>query len=119
MSKNLVIVESPAKAKKIGQFLGKDYAVMASVGHVRDLPPKELGVDVENGFVPKYVDTTRGKKILKEIKAEAKKCEKVFLAPDPDRDSSRTRSSSKARARSSRSGPSREWSVDSARSCPR
>ena len=86
MSKNLVIVESPAKAKKIGQFLGKDYAVMASVGHVRDLPAKELGVDVENGFVPKYVDTTRGKKILKEIKAEAKKCEKVFLAPDPDRE---------------------------------
>ena len=86
MSKNLVIVESPAKAKKIGQFLGGDYAVMASVGHVRDLPAKELGVDVENGFVPKYVDTARGKKVLKEIKAEAKKCEKVFLAPDPDRE---------------------------------
>ncbi len=86
MSKNLVIVESPAKAKKINQFLGKDYVVMASVGHVRDLPAKELGVDVENGFEPKYVDTTRGKKVLKEIKAEAKKCEKVFLAPDPDRE---------------------------------
>jgi len=86
MGKNLVIVESPAKAKKIGQFLGKDYAVMASVGHVRDLPAKELGVDVENDFAPKYVDTARGKKVLKEIKAEAKKCEKVFLAPDPDRE---------------------------------
>ena len=86
MSKNLVIVESPAKAKKINQFLGKDYIVMASVGHVRDLPAKKLGVDVENEFEPEYVSTTRGKKVLKELKAEAKKCEKVFLAPDPDRE---------------------------------
>jgi DNA topoisomerase-1 len=86
MGKNLVIVESPAKAKKINQFLGKEYSVMASVGHVRDLPAKKLGVDVDNGFAPDYVDTTRGKKVLKEIKAEAKKCEKVFLAPDPDRE---------------------------------
>lgn len=86
MSKNLVIVESPAKAKKINQFLGKDYAVMASVGHVRDLPAKKLGVDVEKGFTPEYVSTVRGKKVLKELKAEAKKCEKVFLAPDPDRE---------------------------------
>jgi len=86
MSKNLVIVESPAKAKKINQFLGKDYVVMASVGHVRDLPPKKLGVDVEKDFEPEYVATTRGRKVLKELKAEAKKCEKVFLAPDPDRE---------------------------------
>lgn len=86
MSKNLVIVESPAKAKKINQFLGKDYVVMASVGHVRDLPAKKLGVDVEKGFEPEYVDTTRGKKVLKELKAEAKKCENVYLAPDPDRE---------------------------------
>jgi len=86
MSKNLVIVESPAKAKKINQFLGKDYTVMASVGHVRDLPPKKLGVDVEKDFEPEYTATTRGKKVLKELKAEAKKCEKVFLAPDPDRE---------------------------------
>ena len=86
MSKNLVIVESPAKAKKIGQFLGKDYVVMASVGHVRDLPAKKLGVDIEKGFQPEYVDTARGKKVLKEIKAEAKNCERVFLAPDPDRE---------------------------------
>ncbi|MDF7824134.1 type I DNA topoisomerase [Pontiellaceae bacterium B12227] len=86
MSKNLVIVESPAKAKKINQFLGKDYIVMASVGHVRDLPAKKLGVDVEKEFEPDYVSTTRGKKVLKELKAEAKKCEKVFLAPDPDRE---------------------------------
>ncbi len=86
MSKNLVIVESPAKAKTIGKYLGKDYSVMASVGHVRDLPQKKLGVDVENGFEPEYVSTTRGKKVLKELKDEAKKCEKVFLAPDPDRE---------------------------------
>jgi DNA topoisomerase-1 len=86
MSKNLVIVESPAKAKKINQFLGKEYTVMASVGHVRDLPAKKLGVDTDNNFEPEYVATARGKKVLKEIKAEAKKCEKVFLAPDPDRE---------------------------------
>jgi DNA topoisomerase-1 len=86
MSKNLVIVESPAKAKKINQFLGKDYCVMASVGHVRDLPQKKLGVDVEHDFAPEYVSTTRGKKILKELKDEAKKCENVYLAPDPDRE---------------------------------
>ncbi len=86
MSKNLVIVESPAKAKKINQFLGKDYTVMASVGHVRDLPAKKLGVDVEKNFEPSYTATTRGKKILKELKAEAKKCENVYLAPDPDRE---------------------------------
>ena len=86
MSKNLVIVESPAKAKKINQFLGKDYMVMASVGHVRDLPPKKLGVDVEKNFEPEYTATTRGKKVLKELKAEAKKCENVYLAPDPDRE---------------------------------
>lgn len=86
MSKSLVIVESPAKAKKINQFLGKDYIVMASVGHVRDLPAKKLGVDVEKDFEPDYVATTRGKKVLKELKAEAKKCENVYLAPDPDRE---------------------------------
>ncbi|MCK4564262.1 MAG: DNA topoisomerase I, partial [Verrucomicrobia bacterium] len=86
MSKNLVIVESPAKAKKINKFLGKDYVVMASVGHVRDLPPKKLGVKVDQDFEPEYVATTRGKKVLKELKAEAKKCENVYLAPDPDRE---------------------------------
>ncbi len=86
MSKNLVIVESPAKAKKINKFLGKDYAVMASVGHVRDLPAKKLGVKVDQDFEPEYVATTRGKKVLKELKAEAKKCENIYLAPDPDRE---------------------------------
>ncbi|MEX2470603.1 MAG: toprim domain-containing protein, partial [Gemmatimonadota bacterium] len=69
--KNLVIVESPAKARTIGKYLGKGYDVAASVGHVRDLPPKELGVDVEHGFEPKYV-TIRGKgKIITELKKKA------------------------------------------------
>lgn len=86
MAKNLVIVESPAKAKKINGFLGKDYIVKASVGHVRDLPQKKLGVKVDDNFAPEYVATTRGKKVLAELKAEAKKCENIYLAPDPDRE---------------------------------
>ena len=70
--KRLVIVESPAKARTIGRYLGKEYEVAASVGHVRDLPAKELGVDVEKGFEPKYV-TIRGKgKILQDLKRKAK-----------------------------------------------
>ena len=82
----LVIVESPAKARTIGRYLGRDYEVAASVGHVRDLPKKELGVDVENGFEPKY-ETIRGKgKILKELKSKAKKAESIILATDPDRE---------------------------------
>jgi len=86
MGKNLVIVESPAKAKKINQFLGPDYVVKASLGHVRDLPPRKLGVDIENNFKPEYVDTTTGKKVISELKKEAAKADKVFLAPDPDRE---------------------------------
>ena len=82
----LVIVESPAKARTIGRYLGRDYDVAASVGHVRDLPKKELGVDVEHGFEPKY-ETIRGKgRILKELKSKAKKAESVILATDPDRE---------------------------------
>ncbi|NNM06413.1 MAG: type I DNA topoisomerase, partial [Gemmatimonadetes bacterium] len=84
--RKLVIVESPAKARTIGRYLGKDFEVAASVGHVRDLPAKELGVDVENGFEPKYV-TIRGKgKILQELKKKAKTVERVILATDPDRE---------------------------------
>ncbi len=84
--KHLVIVESPAKARTIGRYLGKSYEVAASVGHVRDLPAKELGVDVEDGFQPRYV-TIRGKgKILQELKAKAKAAEGVILATDPDRE---------------------------------
>lgn len=84
--KFLVIVESPAKARTISRYLGEGYEVAASVGHVRDLPAKELGVDVEKGFEPKYV-TIRGKgKILQELKRMAKEAEGVILATDPDRE---------------------------------
>ncbi|MBC7236100.1 MAG: type I DNA topoisomerase [Chloroflexi bacterium] len=86
MAKKLVIVESPAKAKTINKYLGKDFQVMASVGHVRDLPPKELGVDVEHGFRPTY-HITRGKgQVLKEIAEAAQTSEQVYLATDPDRE---------------------------------
>mgnify|MGYP002400690899 CR=1 FL=1 len=84
--RNLVIVESPAKAKTLGKYLGRRYTVKASVGHVRDLPKSQFAVDVENGFKPKYI-TIRGKgPIVKELKAAAKKADKVFLATDPDRE---------------------------------
>jgi DNA topoisomerase-1 len=82
----LVIVESPAKAKTINKYLGGEYIVKASMGHVRDLPPKKLGVDVENGFEPEYVNTTGRAKVITELKAAAKKCDEVILAPDPDRE---------------------------------
>ena len=86
MQKNLVIVESPAKAKTIGKFLGKNYKVKASVGHVRDLPKSTLGIDIENNYKPKYI-TIRGKgPVVKELKDEAKKSDKIFLATDPDRE---------------------------------
>ena len=86
MAKNLVIVESPAKAKTINKILGKDYEVMASMGHVRDLPQRTLGVDLENGFQPEYVTISTRKKVLTELKAAAKKADAVYLAPDPDRE---------------------------------
>ncbi|MGI6114472.1 MAG: type I DNA topoisomerase, partial [Mahellales bacterium] len=86
MTKNLVIVESPAKAKTIGKFLGKSYKVEASMGHIRDLPKSQMGIDIENNFEPKYI-TIRGKgEIINKIKKEAKNCKKVFLATDPDRE---------------------------------
>jgi DNA topoisomerase-1 len=82
----LVVVESPAKARTIGQYLGAGYKVRASVGHVRDLPERELGVDVEQGFTPKYV-TIRGKgKILQELRRDAESADEVILATDPDRE---------------------------------
>jgi DNA topoisomerase-1 len=86
MSKNLVIVESPAKARTLTQFLGKDYTVKASLGHVRDLPEKELGIDIDNDFCPKYVVLSGKKKVLKEIKDGAKDAKAIFLATDPDRE---------------------------------
>ncbi len=86
MVKNLVVVESPAKCKTISRYLGKDYSVKATMGHIIDLPEKELGVDISHDFKPKYV-TTRGKRrIVKALKDDAKNAENIFLAPDPDRE---------------------------------
>ena len=85
-SKKLVIVESPSKAKTIGKYLGSTYKVVASVGHVRDLPSSKLGIDIEGGFDPQYI-SIRGKgPLIRELKAEAKKASKVYLATDPDRE---------------------------------
>ena len=86
MHKYLVIVESPAKVKTISKFLGANYKVMASQGHVRDLPKSQMGVDVEHDYEPKYI-TIRGKgDILAALRKEAKKADKVYLATDPDRE---------------------------------
>ncbi|MCM1189506.1 MAG: type I DNA topoisomerase [bacterium] len=86
MAKYLVIVESPAKVKTIKKFLGDNYAVAASNGHVRDLPKSTLGIDIENGYEPKYI-TIRGKgDILANLRKEVKKAEKIYLATDPDRE---------------------------------
>ncbi len=86
MPKYLVIVESPAKAKTIKKFLGTNYEVLASNGHVRDLPKSQMGIDVENGFEPKYI-TIRGKgDLLAKLRKEVKKADKVYLATDPDRE---------------------------------
>lgn len=86
MANYLVIVESPAKAKTINKYLGKSYSVIASMGHVRDLPKSQLGIDLENGYEPKYI-TIRGKgDLLSKLKKAAKSADKVFLATDPDRE---------------------------------
>ena len=86
MAKNLVIVESPAKAKTIEKFLGKDFKVQSSFGHIADLPSKELGVDVDGDFTPKYMVSTDKKKLVADLKKEAKKAETVWLASDEDRE---------------------------------
>ena len=86
MAKNLVIVESPAKAKTIEKFLGSDYKVESSFGHIADLPSKELGVDVDGNFEPKYVVSSDKKKVVKKLKDLAKKAEMVWLASDEDRE---------------------------------
>lgn len=86
MATNLVIVESPAKAKTIKQYLGKSYTVMASFGHVRDLPKSQMSIDIEGGFEPKYI-TIRGKgELLSKLKKAAKEAKKIYLATDPDRE---------------------------------
>jgi len=86
MPKYLLVVESPAKAKTISRYLGKDFIVKASVGHVRDLPRKELGVDIERGFRPVYRLLRGKRRVIQEIKEAAGKCELVYLATDPDRE---------------------------------
>lgn len=86
MAKSLIIVESPTKARTITKYLGRGYSVMASVGHVKDLPTSKLGVDLEHDFEPQYV-TIKGKsKVLADIKKKAREVDRVFLAPDPDRE---------------------------------
>jgi DNA topoisomerase-1 len=86
MAKNLVIVESPAKAKTIGKYLGKDFVVKASLGHVKDLPKKNLSVDVDNDFTPVYEVIEGKKKLIAELKAAAKGSDNIYLAADPDRE---------------------------------
>jgi DNA topoisomerase-1 len=86
MAQNLVIVESPAKAKTIEKFLGKDFKVASSFGHIADLPSKELGVDVEGDFSAKYIVSSDKKKLVSELKSLAKKSETVWLASDEDRE---------------------------------
>src|SRR4051812_37396597 len=86
MAKYLVVVESPTKVKALKKYLGKDYEVLASKGHVKDLPDRSLGVDVEKQFEPQYVTISGKEKILKEITTAAKVEETVYLAPDPDRE---------------------------------
>src|SRR5579872_6480657 len=86
MAKALVIVESPAKAKTINKYLGKNYVVKASLGHVKDLPKKDLAVDVDNDFRPKYEVIEGKKKLISELRAAAKGAEVIWLAADPDRE---------------------------------
>src|SRR5687768_11313355 len=84
--RSLVIVESPAKAKTIGKYLGRAYQVKATVGHVRDLPEKKLGIDVDNGFQPEYVTIAGKEKTLADLKSAAKESREIFIATDPDRE---------------------------------
>ncbi len=86
MAKNLVVVESPAKAKTINKYLGSDYKVMASYGHIKDLPSKGLGVDVDNNFEPTYEVTDKAKRHVAELKKAAREAETIYLAADPDRE---------------------------------
>ena len=86
MARYLVIVESPAKVKTIKKFLGSNYVVTASNGHVRDMPKSQMGIDIENDYEPKYI-TIRGKgEILAKLRKEVKKADKIYLATDPDRE---------------------------------
>jgi len=84
--KALLIVESPAKVKTLSKFLGKDFTIKASIGHVKDLPKKDIGVDVENNFAPTYVVIEGKEKVMKDLKKAAKAADRIFLGPDPDRE---------------------------------
>lgn len=84
--RSLLIVESPTKVKTLSKFLGKEFAIKASIGHVKDLPKNELGVDIENNFKPTYVVIEGKERVLRELKKAAKNADRVFLAPDPDRE---------------------------------
>src|SRR5256712_6940000 len=86
MAKALVVVESPAKAKTINRSLGRDYKVIASMGHIRDLPKSKLGVDVDNDFAEQYESIATRKKIIKELKDAAKEASDIYVATDPDRE---------------------------------
>src|SRR5271170_1735435 len=86
MAKNLVIVESPAKAKTIGKYLGKQFIVKASLGHVKDLPKRDLSVDVDNDFKPVYEVIEGKRKLIQELKKAAQGVDSIYLAADPDRE---------------------------------
>jgi len=86
MAKNLLIVESPAKSKTLKKFLGRDYEVLPTIGHIIDLPKSKLGVDTDDGFKIDYVVIKGKEKVIKQLKESAKKSEKIYLAPDPDRE---------------------------------
>lgn len=84
--KHLVVVESPAKAKTIERILGPNYKVMASMGHLRDLPKRTLGVEIDNGFAPEYVNSTERATVIKDLQKAANQCQDILLATDPDRE---------------------------------
>ncbi|HVB38463.1 MAG TPA: toprim domain-containing protein, partial [Vicinamibacterales bacterium] len=86
MAKSLVVVESPAKAKTINKYLGRDYKVVASMGHIRDLPKSKLGVDIDKGFVEDYETIPARQKVLRELKEAAKDVTTIYVATDPDRE---------------------------------
>ena len=86
MPKSLVIVESPAKEKTINKFLGKDFIVKSSMGHIKDLSKKNMGIDIENNFSPHYIVIAKKKKTVTDLKAYAKKVKSIYIATDPDRE---------------------------------
>ena len=86
MSNNLVILESPGKIGAVKSYLGSKYKVIASIGHVRDLPKSTLGIDIENDFAPHYINIRGKGDLIKELKKEAKNADKIFFATDPDRE---------------------------------